>query len=436
MVQRTSSLAQLRAMRKQLLNCLPAGMAGHISSGVTPYVLVVDEEHARLYREDRLLGETQRDGGLDPSIASLLKSHEHPLLVQLPQTWVLRRTVALPAAAQENLRQVISFELDRFSPFTAEQVYFDYRQHDREGASDMLAVDVALVPRKRVDEWLGSLRSAGIAVDTLSAPELWEEANLLPPELRPRINFRRLAQKMLPLTLVVVLLGAAMALPLWQKRSIAISLQAREAALRGKAGEVIELREKVDAAIKSLEAIRDDWRAFPPALDVLQVLTKLLPDSTSLQRMEIKGDTLTINGTSTSASSLIALLQNSPAFESPHFLSPVTQQRGKEVFNLSAQIKMPFPRDLGETVTTEASSAAEKARQGAAPAAQPKQASAPAPDNSKASAGKEKPASGTGTTVQPAPLPPAVSYSRETSGSSSLPSAPTAPPQRTISGAG
>ncbi|HEC06503.1 MAG TPA: hypothetical protein ENJ12_06615 [Thiolapillus brandeum] len=445
MAERTSSLAQLRAIRKQLFACLPAGMAERMASGVTPYILEISEDHAELYRDGRQLGEMQLGSSVfDPSIASLLKPHEHPLTVFVPVNWLLKRTVALPAAAQENLRQVISFELDRFTPFPADQVYFDYHINSRGGGAEMLSVDVALVPRKRVDDWLNALRSAGIAVDTLSASGLWDEANLLPPELRPKLNLRRLTQKMLPVALVVILLAAAMALPLWQKRNIAMSLQAREAVLRGKAGEVIKLREKVDAEIQSLEKIRDQWRAFPPVLDVLQVLTNLLPDDTSLQRMEVKGNTLTINGTSSSASSLIALLQNSPAFDAPHFLSPVTQQRGKEVFNLAARIQMPFPRDLDSVAVADEGSTTTRAAKGAAPApvAEPGKEAAPVETTSAPSAGgaavqpgpaPETPAA---PVAEPAPLPPPVSYSTDTGRSGSLPAAPSVPPQRTISGAG
>lgn len=434
-----SNPVQLRAWRQQLLACLPAAIAERITSRVNPFILELGTDSARLYRDGRQLGEIHLGGAvIDPSVAALLKPHEHPLSILLPSDWVLNRTVALPAAAQENLRQVIGFELDRFTPFSAAQVYFDYQLNTRDGDADMLSVDVALAPRKRVDGWLEALRSAGIAVDTLSAAGLWDDANLLPPELRPRLNLKRLAQRMLPVTLVIVLLGAAMALPLWQKREIAIAMQSREAALRGKAQEVIKLRENVDKEIKSLEKIRDQWQAFPPVLDVLQVLTKLLPDDTSLQRMEVKGNTLTINGTSSSASSLIGLLQESPAFDAPHFLSPVTQQRGKEVFNLSARINMPFPRDLTEAA---AATEEEKTAEPAAPAkaagdskAQPAKAHT---DETAQETTAVVPDSPPAPAQTPAAAPaPAVEYQTTIERRAPEPAVSAAPPQRIVSGAG
>lgn len=438
-----ASLAKLRSWRQQLLACLPASLAERISAGVTPFVLEVENERARLYRDGRQLGEILLGSSVvDPSVVAILKPHEHPLSVLLPADRVLSRTVSLPAAAQENLRQVIGFELDRFTPFSAAQVYFDYHLKTRGAGADMLSVEVALVPRKRVDGWLEALRSAGIAVDTLSAASLWDDANLLPPELRPKLNLKRLAQRMLPVALIVVLLGAAMALPLWQKREIAISLQAREAALRGKAGEVIKLREKVDKEVKSLEAIRDQWRAFPPVLDVLQVLTKLLPDDTSLQRMEVKGNTLIINGTSSSASSLIGLLQNSPAFDAPHFLSPVTQQRGKEVFNLSASINMPFPRDLttvADAADAEGKTAMPASEAGTAdqqPPAQPKpkQASGSVPTTTPVEQHSQTAAPVT-TVPEPASRP-AVEYQTRMEPRVPESTVSAVPAQRILSGAG
>ncbi len=427
-----SSLAKFRFWRQRLLTCLPGALAERVASGATPYILEIQGERAELYRDGKKLGEVLLGSTVvDPAVSALLKPHEHPLAVLLPVDWLLSRTIALPAAARENLRQVISFELDRFTPFSAEQVYFDFHLNARGEGADMLPVEVALVPRKRVDDWLSVLRSAGIAVDSLSAAGLWDDANLLPPALRPRLNLKRLAQRMAPAALVVVLLAAAMALPLWQKREIAISLQSREAVLRGKVGKVMELRERVDEEIKVLEVIRDQWQAFPPVLDVLQVLTNLLPDDTSLQRMEVKGNKLTINGTSSSASSLIGLLQKSPAFDAPHFLSPVTQQRGKEVFNLAANINMPFPRDLSSVATASAG------EQGAPPAGQVKEGKETAP-----SAPAVEPAGAGNAPVPtpaqpPAPVPlPVVEYGTDMERAASRPSPSAMPPQRMMSGAG
>ena len=47
------------------------------------------------------------------------------VVVALPPEQVLRKTITLPAAVEENLRQVLAYDLDRHTPFKPEEVYFD-----------------------------------------------------------------------------------------------------------------------------------------------------------------------------------------------------------------------------------------------------------------------------------------------------------------------
>ncbi len=394
----------LRQWRKQIVDCLPEAWRESISSRITPYLLELGPEKARLLRDGRPLEEIRIvDGGVDAGTTARLKSHEYPLVLMLPMSWVLSRSVVLPAAAAENLRQVLGFELDRLTPFTADQVYFDYRQQPRESGSDMLTVDVALVPRRRVDHWLDMLRGAGIPVDVMSAPGLWEDANLLPAQMRARPDLKRLVVRSLPVALVLVLLTGALALPLWQKRQLAMSMQQKEDGLRAQASQVMKIRETLDKELHAVETVQERWQSSPPVLDVLQVLTNLLPDDTALQRMEIKGNELVINGTSGQASSLIGLLQKAPGFDDPHFLSPVTQQRGKELFNLSATISMPFPRDPGVTQNPASPEDRPPSAQESVAAPKPQESAMDSAGNT--GAGGMEPADVSATRVADAPLP-------------------------------
>ena len=348
-----NSNGEVHRWRNLLVECLPDSMRQRFRSRVSPYlVAVLDEHHARLERNGRFLGDIHRaENAIDPGLKALLLPHEYPLVLLLPPDWILKRRIALPAAAAENLRQVLEYELDRVTPFSASQVYLDYRV-DR-GADDagMLAIDLVVVPRQKVDDWLALLNASGISVDRVTAEGFWDDMNLLPPDQRPRLHVRRVLWRSLPTVLVVVLVFASLAFPLWQKRKIAIELQAREAALRNRANQVVTLRQQLESKTAELQKVHDQWRSAPPVLDVLLLLTNLLPDHTYLQQLNIKGSELTIRGLSEQASSLIALLEESPAFGKPHFLSPVTQQRGKELFHLSATIKQPFPKEALELVS-------------------------------------------------------------------------------------
>lgn len=349
----------LQQWKAGLLDCLPASLRNKLAPVVEPYVLELDEGHqGRLYRNhegnEKQLGLLDvQESHVDAGLASMLSSRQAPLLLLLPPAWVLRRQITLPAAAQENLAQVIQFEMDRLTPFAADQVYFDYKVEQQLSSDELMPVSIALVPRNKIASWLSLLEGANIRPDKISGAGLWPDANFLPPEARPATDIKRIALKTLPGVIVIVLLVVAMALPLWQKFNIARAMKAKEVPLRKQANEVISIREQLQAEQERHRQLHAAWTQYPPAVDVLKVLTDLLPDDTSLQQMEIKGDQLVLRGNSSQASSLIRLLEESSGFSDVKFMSSVVQQRGKEQFHLSANIVMPFVQILAEDTLEE-----------------------------------------------------------------------------------
>ncbi len=94
----------------------------------------------------------------------------------LPESEALRRTVTLPLAAEESLRDAVGFELDRFTPFSAEQAWFDCRVLARDANAQRIDVDLAVAPRARANRPSRSCASSG--------PPCWGSAS--PATSRPR----------------------------------------------------------------------------------------------------------------------------------------------------------------------------------------------------------------------------------------------------------
>ena len=69
-----------------------------------------------------------RGEGIDP-LAGVLTRHaaELPRWLLLPASSGLRRTLLLPAAARERLREVLAFEIERQTPFAIGDVLYDGR---------------------------------------------------------------------------------------------------------------------------------------------------------------------------------------------------------------------------------------------------------------------------------------------------------------------
>ena len=80
---------------------------------IIPFVDLKEED-----KEDAILNNLER----------FLKSHKGArdnIFIALPRDTALIRFINLPIAVEENLRKSIEYELDRHTPFSSDEAYFD-----------------------------------------------------------------------------------------------------------------------------------------------------------------------------------------------------------------------------------------------------------------------------------------------------------------------
>lgn len=307
-----------------------------------------------------------------PLVAQALVRDEEPpaVVLALQGARVLRRTLELPMAAEENLRQVLGFELDRQTPFRAEQVYFDCRVQRRDLAARQLVAEFALVPRAAVDAELATLEAAGVPLEAMDGVDAAGERlgfNLLPRERRaPRARFW-LKVNLALAALALLLLGAVMAQSVANRERALAALEARTDKAQVEARSVAALRNTLKQAIDGASFLTERKSARPPTIDVMLDLTRRLPADTWLQRFSVNADQVQLQGQSREAAALITLLQQSPYLEGPALQGAITPdaRTGKEQFLIQAKLRNPPPPAAG-------------AAPDAAPAAPP--AAEPAPD--------------------------------------------------------
>ena len=250
--------------------------------------------------------------------------------------------------AEQELEQVLMFQLDSLSPYPASDIYFSERITERNFDQGKLLVDLFMAPRETVDRAVRQAEQWGLKPDQVDFVENDEmslpEINLLPHSLSNGRSRGALSRPIILLLVInVLLLGALAASHLMAKARLEEELQTRVETARLKADTAMKLREKVDKLKAQSSFLQKRKQQIVPALTVVNELTELLPDGTWLERLVFKQDQVDLFGLSSKASTLISEIETSPIFEDVAFQAPVVQEErfSSERFQISAHITLP-----------------------------------------------------------------------------------------------
>jgi len=310
-----------------------------------------------------------------------------PIIVTLSPRASLRKTLTLPVALEDHLHQSLAYDLDRHTPFKPEELYFDAVIVDRDGAHNTLRVDLAAARRGLVDTVLRQAESFGARVIgvTVDAPATAAASriNLLPEDRRPAASGAARWQIVLPAALLVVGALAALLVPIWHKRDEAIALIQMSDIAHQRASVSDALRTELERRISDYNFALDRKYAFPGAVQVLDDVTRILPDDTWLTQLELhtmRGKDaqreMTLRGESANAGRLVALLEDSKLFTQAAPRSPTTKiQPGPgEIFDVSAHLApqpppTAMPLDLTAPIVRNPPATAAASRSPPAPSA-------------------------------------------------------------------
>jgi len=261
--------------------------------------------------------------------------------LRLPAGQVLRPNIEVPVAAAENLREVLAFEMDRHTPFSADEVLFDFRAAGSDAELQRLNVEVLVARKRDVDAALALAATMGLSPDRVTGPEAGAETfNLLPQAERPRPS--RLVPRLVAAMAVVTLVLAGVALGLWfaRQQETLERLEARVAELRATTGETGRLEEKVAHLLAVSGYLAGEKRLRPQMVEILDEVTRRLPDEHWLISYSLRDGTVRLAGYSDDPSSVLRLLEQSGLFSEARFAAPVTMDPriGKERFNLVATV--------------------------------------------------------------------------------------------------
>lgn len=268
-------------------------------------------------------------------------------VLRLSAGQALKKILYLPVAAKENLLQVVAFEMDKYTPFTEEQVCYAVKVLEKE-QNGQIKVLLVLTPKETVEPFFVQLKQLGIhltAVDYQPVKNDFVEDldayNLLPDTEKPQKNKITVIVSVLLTTLLFTLMAVVLVFPIWQKGQAVDALREQLSRLEKEAKGVQSQQQEIDQIVEETARLLKVKTASPSALGLINDMTQLMPDDTWLSSFVYRDKGLKVRGQSASAPALIGLLEASPVLSEVKFISPLTPDKktGTERFQIQLTVK-------------------------------------------------------------------------------------------------
>lgn len=280
-----------------------------------------------------------RAGGL----SGLTNPAHLPVVLHLLDTDVLSKTVTLPLATERELAQVLGFEMDRETPFSADEICWNYRVIRRDKERGQIIVRLRLIPRATLAPLLDELAAAGITArqaEIVGGPDdgmtIFFDADIGQPAKTSVAHVARWAAA----ALCVALCLGAIAAPFIRQARDLNALDQRLASGRAASAQAEQLRRDIDRLAGAGDAMDKERASAGNPLATLAALTNALPDDTYLTELQLQQRKVTLAGRSASASRLIGALAGTAQLRNPAFTAPVTRMEAAhtDVFTITAEV--------------------------------------------------------------------------------------------------
>jgi general secretion pathway protein L len=277
---------------------------------------------------------------LDQVINKIRRGDRVVLTVSQNQCLVRSRTV--PKSVLPQLSSILELDLVHTTPFATSDVYSGWFKIGRLDPTGMQPVSQLILKRGLISPVLEAItaqkaQTIGIAVRdgrTAARPFVCTQDGQVFGASKQRLWLRRCAISATAVALMILIAGYAAFAKQWEALHILdVEVDALQEPTK-QARAALEASTKAAEQRAELQKLRQ--KQFP-ALQIVEELSRLLPDGAWVQTILNDGDVIRIEGQAKSAEPLIPVLEASPLFRDVKFTSPVFKAAGE---NTSVQFSM------------------------------------------------------------------------------------------------
>lgn len=261
-------------------------------------------------------------------------------LLSIKSAEILVRTLILPLAAKNNLHQIIPFEIERHTPFIADDVYYS-TSNIGVTKSKKLSVDLYVIPKALAEKNIAICHELGITIDKLTA-NIEDKRRVVIPvtsHAEKKTEEGRLFTWLTILSLILFEIWLYQPAMYYEHKREELSPFVEQ--LKKEAELTREIDNQNKEFITQTNRIIEAQSQRVSVLSVLTRLTELIPTDSWLEKMSIDGKVIHLSGYTPSVSVLVDelaksnILRNIIIIPSQRFRQ---NQSDTEYFDLKAEL--------------------------------------------------------------------------------------------------
>jgi general secretion pathway protein L len=257
-----------------------------------------------------------------------------------PSAVMLEKQLSFPLVAERELGRVLAYEMDRETPFTADEVWWNWQVDTRDKTSGQLSLTLFLLPKANGQAIVAALAESGLRPSVIDTATAGGQRHQIQLDDTP-VHRIVLSGKTRMLAAVCLALAVIALIAPFIRQSLALGhAEARVAELKPQVDEVQQLRRRIESAGQGASALAMEQAGSADPLKVLAETTQVLPDDTHLTDLSLHKHKLSVSGQSEEAAKLIGLLTADPLFKNPAFTSAVTHVQGSkaDAFSIDTEV--------------------------------------------------------------------------------------------------
>lgn len=241
------------------------------------------------------------------------KYPDTPVYLYIPESQCLVREISLPLKVADNLQSVLQNEIDRQTPFTREQVYWGYEIKKADKTSNLMTLNLVVVPRLFADTIIHEVSKASITINGF----IVTDHNILIPILGNEF-LSHFPLKAYALSLIAFMLIASVIYkPVFFYQKETSLLSEKLSSIREEAKETLALKKDNEALKDTIQLFNEQYAQYPSRVQILDELSRRLPKDTWLESLAIENDKIIVTGYTRSGRAILVHFQNMAIISSP-----------------------------------------------------------------------------------------------------------------------